>query len=90
VKIEFSVPAIPVSQPRQRHRIAGSPGKQFVHNYTPADHPVQNFKASVRMAFRQAYQGAPVEGSIFMKIEAVFPRPARLIWKSDKCRGINF
>ncbi len=51
-------------------------------NFTPSKHPVQDFKASVRMAARQAYQGAPLAGPIRIVATFVMPRPGRLRWKT--------
>jgi Holliday junction resolvase RusA-like endonuclease len=79
--ISFTVPGLPYAQPRQRHRIAGAGGKRFVQNYTPKDDPVNEFKASVRLAFAQAYSGQPLAGPIAISALFVFPRPGRLIWK---------
>jgi Holliday junction resolvase RusA-like endonuclease len=81
--IAFTVPGIPVAQPRQRHRIIQAhDGRQFVGNYTPAKDPVNSFKAVCRLAASQVYQGAPLDEPIELKIVAVFPRPKGKIWKS--------
>lgn len=80
--IRFRVPAVPVAQPRQRHRIMQSKdGRQFVSNYTPKDSPANQFKATVRLAARQVYDGPPLEGPISLKAVFVFPRPGRLMFK---------
>jgi Holliday junction resolvase RusA-like endonuclease len=78
--ITFTVPAVPVAQPRQRHRII--PGRNFVQNYTPVKHKVNDFKATVRMAAAEAYNGAPLDGPLKLTAGFVFPRPSRLIWKT--------
>ena len=80
--IRFSVPAIPVAQPRQRHRVMATGGKSFVQNFTPAKHPVQAFKATVRLAATQQHSGPPLEGPLCIRMVFVLPRPGRLIWKS--------
>lgn len=81
--ISFRVPAIPVAQPRQRHRlITTKTGNQFVNNFTPAKHPVQDFKATVRHACREAYAGAPLDVPIELRVVFIMPRPGRLIWKT--------
>lgn len=80
--IRFTVPAIPIAQPRQRHRVMTVNGRPMAMNYTPAKHPVQDFKASVRMAFAAAYSGPPLEGPVKLVAVFVLPRPKRLIWKS--------
>lgn len=81
VEIKFIVPAVPIAQPRQRTTIRGEGEKAFVHNYTPADHPVNAFKASVRHAARAAYQGPPLEGPIELIAWFIMPRPLSMIWK---------
>lgn len=80
--ITFTVPAIPVAQPRQRHRVLTAGGRTFAQNYTPAKHPVNAFKAAVQLAARQAYTGPPIEGPVSLAMTAIFPRPKRLMWKS--------
>jgi Holliday junction resolvase RusA-like endonuclease len=79
--IAFIVPAVPVAQPRQRHRVVPSGGRPFVQNFTPAKHPVQAFKASVRLAARDAYQGPPLDGPVGIVVVFAMPRPGRLMWK---------
>jgi Holliday junction resolvase RusA-like endonuclease len=73
--ITFTVPAVPVAQPRQRHNHRG-------HCYVPKTHPVWAFKQEVALAARAAYQGPPLEGPVWMHLVLVFPRPQRLIWKT--------
>ena len=47
--IDFTVYAVPVAQPRQRHRIIQTKGgKLFAHNYTPKRDPVNAFKFMVK------------------------------------------
>ena len=73
MRIELVVPAVPVAQPRQRHAmIAG-----HVRNYTPSKHPVNDFKATVRMAWFKIVPGGKWDFSapVSLKIIAVFPRP---------------
>lgn len=83
MRIEFTVPGVPVAQPRQRHRVVKQAGgKVFVQNYTPTQAPVNAFKAACAMAARQAYSGPPVSLPIKCKMVFVMPRPSRLIWKS--------
>ncbi len=76
--ITIEVPAVPIAQPRQRTRIVG----KYAHNYTPSKHPVQDFKATVRLAARVAYDGAPMDGPLSVKLTFVMPRPSNLIWKT--------
>ena len=82
MRIEFTIPAVPVAQPRQRHRIISSGGMSFANNYTPTKHPVNAFKASARMALESAYKGAPLVGPLAMSVVFVFPRPTNRVWKS--------
>jgi Holliday junction resolvase RusA-like endonuclease len=80
--MRFSVPAVPVAQPRQRHRLLKVNGRAFAQNYTPRTSPVQSFKASVAHEARAAYQGAPLSGPLKLSITFLMPRPGRLPWKS--------
>ena len=80
--IDFTVPAIPVAQPRQRHRVVTFAGHTVAANYTPAKAPVNAFKASVRQAFADAYQGPPLDCPVFVRLVFVFPRPSNRIWKT--------
>src|SRR5262249_4921828 len=81
--IAFTVPAVPVAQPRQRHRVAlGATGKQWVQNYTPRTGKAQDFKATVRMAAREIYEGPPIDGPIELAITFIMPRPGKLRWKT--------
>lgn len=76
--IRFTVPGLPIAQPRQRHRIVSG----HVSNYTPGDHPVNAFKAVVKIMARSAYAGRPLaEGPILLTLTFVFPRPKSMIWK---------
>lgn len=78
------VPGTPIAQPRQRQRIATSGGKSFASNYTPGNHAVNTFKASVKLAWQQA--GAmPLEGPVEMRLLFTFPRPTSKVKK----RGDN-
>lgn len=72
--IEFVVPAVPVAQPRQRHRVIQSGGRAFAANYTPTKDPVNSYKASVRMAAAAAYDGPPLGGPLVVDMIFVLPR----------------
>jgi Holliday junction resolvase RusA-like endonuclease len=80
--IRFTVPTVPIAQPRQRTRgfIDGA-GRARVQNFTPTKHPVNSFKAAVQLAASQVYSGPPLEGPVSLSLVFVFPRPGRLIWK---------
>lgn len=77
----FTVPAVPVAQPRQRHRVVTANGRTFAQNYCPQRDPVNAFKASVRQSASEAYTGAPLEGPIALVVVFVMPRPGYLVWK---------
>jgi len=84
--IEFIVNAVPVAQPRQRHRvIQGKGGKAFATNYTPARDPVNAFKASVRMAAAAAYSGPPLTGPLTVDMIFVLPRTKPAWLKKGSC-----
>jgi Holliday junction resolvase RusA-like endonuclease len=88
--IQFIVPAVPVAQPRQRHRVVQSGGRTFTQNYTPSKHPVQSFKATVRMAAQQAYDGPPLNEPLTMRLLFVMDRPGRLLQKKSPPGRIPF
>lgn len=73
--ITFRVDAIPVAQPRQRHRVVSAGGRTFSQNYTPKSDPVNTFKAAVQAAcIRHATE--PREGPVRLELVFVFPRLA--------------
>ncbi len=79
--IALRIPTIPIAQPRQRTTIHTTrDGKIFTGNYTPANHPVRQFKADVRTAVSRVLS-APLEGPVALRVVFVLPRPKRLIWK---------
>lgn len=81
-EVSFRINAVPIAQPRQRHRIAQTAdGATYVKNYVPERHPVQDFKASVRKACADAYTGAPLEGPLALDLLFVLPRPKYLCWR---------
>lgn len=81
--VAFTVPGVPVAQPRQRHRILESKhGGKFVQNYTPTAAPVNAFKAAVRLSLSAVYKGPPLTGPLRMSVTFLFARPGRLIWKT--------
>lgn len=81
-QVSFTVPAIPIAQPRQRHRVVSAGGRSFAQNYTPHNSPVNDYKAAVQFAATQAYQGAPHDGPVALAVVFVFPRPAGKRWKT--------
>lgn len=77
--VRFVVPAVPVAQPRQRHALVVG----HVRNYTPADHPVQAYKAAVMLAAKQAGIRTPIDGPVVLDVDFYLPRPKRLMRKKD-------
>lgn len=77
-RISFSVPSIPVAQPRHRIGVVGGKGRAFG---AKKSHPVHAFKATVRLAASQAYQGAPLDGPLHLRAVFVMPRSKSQIWK---------
>lgn len=80
--ISFTVHAIPVAQPRQRHRVISSGGRTFATNFTPRADPVNAYKATVRLAASAAYTGPPLDGPLLVSLVFVMPRPKAMRWKS--------
>ncbi len=79
--ITFTVPCVPIAQPRQRHRVMQAAGRTFAQNYTPDNHPVQAFKATCRLAAQQV-GCTPIVGPVYLELLFTFPRPKRLQWKN--------
>lgn len=73
-RIEFFVPGLPVAQPRQRTRVVAAGGRTFASNYTPSNHPVNAFKAAVRMAWPTGQH--PIGGAVSVELFFVFPLAA--------------
>ena len=72
--IEFTVPGIPVAQPRQRTRVANFGGRMVAQNYTPEKHPANEFKATVRRCFPAGESATDEPVTVLLRF--VFPRPA--------------
>lgn len=77
MRIEFTVPAIPIAQPRPKAMAFHGHARV----YQPTKHPVADFKASVRMAANQAFTGAPLSGPLRVDCVFVFPRTKGQQWK---------
>lgn len=76
----FTVPAVPVAQPRPR-AVTGGDGKARMAN-SDSRHAIHSFKATCRHAAMQAYSGPPLDCPLRMSLVFVMPRPDRLRWKS--------
>lgn len=53
----------------------------YVQNYTPTKHPVNAFKATCRLAARQAFTGPPLQGPLAVSLVFVMPRPQSMVYK---------
>jgi len=79
--ITLTIPGVPIAQPRQRHRTYQVGQRTCTANYTPARHPVQQWKAAVAVAWSEEVDGAPLEGPLHLGVQFVLPRPKRLLTK---------
>ncbi len=88
VRINLSIPAVPVAQPRPRAVNFGNSARihEVTHikgsDGTRRPHPIAAFKATVRLTAQQQYSGAPLSGPLRVDIVFVFPRHSNKIWKS--------
>lgn len=80
--IKFTVPGEPVPQPRQRHRIAGKGPKAFVQNYTPAKHPVNDYKQAIQLEAAKVFDGEPIDSPLLLEVVFIFKRQSNRIWKT--------
>lgn len=80
--IRFKVPAVPVAQPRARATAIGGRARMYE---AKSDHPIHAFKASVRVAAKSAYSGAPLQGPLSVELYFILPRPK----SATKKRGDN-
>ena len=78
MKLIIYVPAVPVAQPRARATTINGAARMYE---AAKSHPVHAFKASVRLAAREVYQGPPLDCPLSVSAVFVFPRPKRLVWK---------
>lgn len=76
--VSFTVPHTPFAQPRQRSAVRN--GRAV--NYTPGNHPVQQFKFSCQWFARRAYSGEPLTGPLRCDLLFIMPRPKNLVWKT--------
>lgn len=79
MNIHFTVPAVPVAQPRPRATAINGAARMYEAKNS---HPVHAFKASVRMAASAAYGGAPATCPLAVFLVFVFPRPRSKFWKT--------
>ncbi len=77
--IEFTVPGLPIAQPRQRYAIKA--GKAM--NYTEVKHNVNAYKAAVKLRAAESYDGgALIDGPVSLLVEFFFPRTQAETWKT--------
>jgi len=79
--IRIQIDAVPVAQPRQRHRVVTSGGKSFATNYTPSKDPVNVFKAACQMTVAELGIDLITE-PVIVDLVFVMPRPKRLDGKT--------
>lgn len=80
--LRLIIPGVPVAQPRQRHAVIGG----HARNYTPRTHPVQVYKAAVRLNVAHAMLAkglAPVAGPVILEARFYLPRPKYLCRRKD-------
>jgi len=78
MNIHFTVPAVPVAQPRPRATAFGGHAQM----YTPTNSAVNAFKAAVQQAFKSQYNGPPLEGPLGLTLTFVMPRTKGMMWKT--------
>lgn len=82
MNIEFSVPGVPIAQPRVKARRAGN----FLRVYTPKT--ADAYKASIGIAFMNAMTSnsndvwSPPNDPVCIHIKFMMPRPKSMLWKS--------
>lgn len=77
--IAFAVPGIPIGQPKGQAVLMGGHAR-----IVPAgrSHPIHVFRATVRLAAERAYQGAPTESAVELRVFFLLPRPRSRVWKT--------
>jgi Holliday junction resolvase RusA-like endonuclease len=74
--MKIIINAIPVAQPRQRHRVIQSGGRAFASNYTPKNDPVNTFKAACQMTVSEL-QIPLIDEPVMVDFVFVMPRPKK-------------
>lgn len=74
--LKIRIDAVPVAQPRQRHRVINSGGKAFAVNYLPKNDPVNTFKAACQMTVA-ALKVPVLNEPIRVDFTFVMPRPKK-------------
>lgn len=77
--IQFTVPAVPVAQPRPRATVLNGHARVYG---AKKSHPVHDFKATCRLAAQEAYSGPVLDGALQVHVMLVMPRPSSKVWKT--------
>lgn len=89
MQITFTVPGVPIPQPRPRATLAPGGRSARIHEVTHIKnavtgerrpHPIAAFKATVRLAAEAVYKGAPLSGPLGISCRFIFPRPKSMLW----------
>jgi Holliday junction resolvase RusA-like endonuclease len=72
VDLHFTVPAVPVPQPRARATSFGGKARMYE---AKAGHAIHDFKAQVRLAATAAHTGGLLDGPLHLFATFVLPRP---------------
>jgi Holliday junction resolvase RusA-like endonuclease len=78
-EVAFTVPAIPIAQPRPRAAMAGGHARVYG---AAKDHPIHAFKAAVMHRANAEYDMAPHDGPVAISVLCVLPRPKHMFWKT--------
>ena len=79
MKLGFTVPAVPVAQPRARAVSTGMGARVYG---AKKSHPVHAFKAAVMSSFSAAWDEPPHDGPVSLSLLFVMPRPSAKVWKT--------
>ena len=82
--IEFTVPGVPVAQPRVKATVRGAHAGVYTPTKTSTgkSNGVAEFKALVKLVASQAFDGSPMTGPLRVDLICVFPRHSNKFWKS--------
>lgn len=82
--IRFTVPGVPVAQPRVKATRRGNHAGVYTPTKTSTgrSNGVSEWKATLRLAASQAASGGLLDGPLRVDLEFVFPRQPNRFWKS--------
>lgn len=89
----FTVPGIPVAQPRVKAFSRGDRTGVYTPTKTASgkSNGIAEFKAAIKLAASQ-FRGELLTGPLRVDIECVFPRPVNMVWKKrpmPRCRKVT-